>query len=159
MHLWATVNISHKIVIPERLSDHELVACVRKMNNIPYQPETIRCRNFKEYDVGTINNDLRNKDWKPVFNTSSPSHAWSHMKFLLKETLNKYINPQKFRTVKFSDKFRFRKLYRPKFLPSENVIAIILYRNFAKHFFRWRYLLNKSVLECFKVIGDQTERE
>ena len=29
-------NISHKTVIPTELSDHDLIACVRKVNNVKY---------------------------------------------------------------------------------------------------------------------------
>ena len=58
-----------------------------------------------------------------------------------------------FQTNTGSESYTVQNFYRPKYLPSKNVITNILYRNFAKHFSRWCYLLNKSVLECFKVIG------
>ena len=84
------LNISHNTVIQAGLSDHDLIGCVRKMNNVKYQPEIIRCRNYSHYNTETINNELRNKDWNPVFNTNSPTNAWSYMKELLKETIDKH---------------------------------------------------------------------
>ena len=55
-----------------------------------------------------------------------------------------YINPQYFRTVKFSDKYRVRKFYRLKFIQSITFIAIILHRNLMRHLPRWYYLLTKA---------------
>ena len=60
-------NISYKTVIPTRLSDHDLIARVRKINNVKYEPETIRCRDYKIYDVNVINNELLNINWDGVF--------------------------------------------------------------------------------------------
>ena len=44
-------NISYKTVIPTGLSDHDLIACVRKVNNVKYESETIRYRDYKNYDL------------------------------------------------------------------------------------------------------------
>jgi len=85
-----TSNISDKTVIPPGLSDHDLIACVRKMSNSKYQSQTIRCRDFKNYNVDDINNDFINKNWDPLYSTKSPIDDWAHMKSLLKENLNTY---------------------------------------------------------------------
>ena len=47
------------------LSDHDIIACVRKANNIKYEAETIKRRDFSQYNVD-INNELLNTDWKFV---------------------------------------------------------------------------------------------
>ena len=60
-------NISYKTVIPTRLSDHDLIACVRKINNVKYESETIRYRDYKIYDVNVINNEKKYKNWDGVF--------------------------------------------------------------------------------------------
>ena len=83
-------NISHSTVITAGFSDHDLIACVRKMNNIKYKPETIRCRNFKNYNVNQINNELLNKGWDFIYSTTSPNAALSYFISTLKETLNDY---------------------------------------------------------------------
>ena len=95
-------------------------------------------------DLDDDNNDNLSKRF--LYLTKKLSHFWNTL-------ISKNFGRLNFRTNAGSENFTVRNFYRPKFLPSENFIAIILYRNFAKHFSRWRYLLNKSVLECFKVIG------
>ena len=81
-------NISYSTVIPAGLSDHDLIGCVRKMNNVKYQPKIIHCRNYKNYNVDAINNDLLNKDFDSIYNMTSPVAALTHFKSILKETLN-----------------------------------------------------------------------
>ena len=88
IHANNSQNISHTAVIPSSLSDHDLTACVRKMNNIKYAPENIRCRDYRNYDVNQINNDLLNVNWEQVYNKTSSSEAWKVMETILKETLN-----------------------------------------------------------------------
>ena len=40
-------NISYKTVIPTGLRDYDLIACVRKVNNVKYESEIIRYRTIK----------------------------------------------------------------------------------------------------------------
>ena len=51
-------NISYKTVIPTGHSDHNLIACVRKVNSVKYESETIRCRGCKNYGINVINKEL-----------------------------------------------------------------------------------------------------
>ena len=60
------------------------------MHNIKYQPKTIRCRNYRNYDVDSINNDLLNKDWNPIYQTTSPNTALKYFMSIIQETLNQY---------------------------------------------------------------------
>ena len=60
------------------------------MNNVKYQPRTIKCRNYKNYDVDAINNDLLKKDWNRVYRTTSASKALNYFLSVLKETLDEY---------------------------------------------------------------------
>ena len=53
-------NISYKTVIPTGLSDHDLITCVRKVNNVKYESETIHYRDYKNYDVNVVNSELLN---------------------------------------------------------------------------------------------------
>ena len=79
-------NISYKTVIPTGLSDHDLIACVRKVNNVKYESETIRYRDYKNYDVNVINNELLNINWDGVYNSYSPNQSLNVMKPILKDT-------------------------------------------------------------------------
>jgi len=83
-------NISHTAVIPSGMSDHDLTACVRKMNNIKYEPQTIRCRDYRKYNINEINNVLENADWNQVYQKTSSGEAWNKMEIILKETLNAF---------------------------------------------------------------------
>ena len=83
-------NISYHAVIPYGLSDHDLTACVRKMNNIKYEPITIRCRDLKNYDEREINKDLLDAHWESIYNTDSPNKAWFAMHSILKGTIDRH---------------------------------------------------------------------
>ena len=83
-------NISYKTVIPTGLSDHDLIACVRKVNNVKYESETIRYRDYKNYDVNVINNELLNINWDGVYNSNSPNQSLNVMKSILKDTIDRH---------------------------------------------------------------------
>ena len=63
---------------------------MRKLNHHKSQWRSIKCRNYKHYDVNTINKELLNKEWFPVYNTSCPLKAWSIMNSFLTETQNNH---------------------------------------------------------------------
>ena len=84
------LNISSTVNIAASLSDHNLIGCIRKMNSFRYQPEVITCRDFKNYDVNAINSELLNADWNNVCNRQSVSTAFSRLKEILLNTLNRY---------------------------------------------------------------------
>ena len=79
-------NISYKTVIPTELGDHDLITCVRKVNNVKYESETISYRDYKNYDVNVINTELFNINWDGVYNSNSPNHSLNVMKSILKDT-------------------------------------------------------------------------
>ena len=76
-------NISYKTVIPTGLSDHEV-------NNVKYESETIRYRDYKNYDVNVINNELLNINWDGVCNGNYPNQSLNVMKFILKDTVDRH---------------------------------------------------------------------
>ena len=84
------LNISSTVNIAASLSDHNLIGCIRKMNTFRYQPEVITCRYFKNYDVSAINSELLNADWNNVYNSQSINTAFSRLKEILLNTLNRY---------------------------------------------------------------------
>ena len=59
-------NISRTTVIVGGLSDHNLIACTRKMNNIKHQPSIITFRDFSDYIIDTVNNELLASSWDSV---------------------------------------------------------------------------------------------
>ena len=85
------LNISSTVNITASLSDHNLIGCIRKMNSFRYQPEVITCCDFKNYDVNAINSELLNANWNNVYNSQSVKAAFSRLKEILLNTLNRYI--------------------------------------------------------------------
>ena len=83
-------TITNSETINASLSDHDIIACVRKANNIKYEAETIKCRDFSRYNVDIINNELLNAEWKSVYDSNCPVHALKNLMSILVETLNRH---------------------------------------------------------------------
>ena len=83
-------TITNSETINASLSDHDIIACVRKANNTKYEAETIKCRDFSQYNVDIINNELLNADWKFVYDSNCPVHALKNLMSILVETLNRH---------------------------------------------------------------------
>ena len=81
-------TITNSETINASLSDHDIIACVRKANNIKYEAETIKCRDFSQYNVDIINNELLNANWKSIYDSNFPVHALKNLMPILVETLN-----------------------------------------------------------------------
>jgi len=42
------------------ISDHEMIACVRKLNNPKHDPKVIKCCDYKNYDPEKLKSDFEN---------------------------------------------------------------------------------------------------
>lgn len=67
-----------------------MIGCVRKLHNHKFQPRTITCRNYANYDPISFCNDLRSNSFTPVFKSSCVNEAWSFFKAILKECIDKH---------------------------------------------------------------------
>ena len=83
-------HINRPEVINCSWSDHDIIACCRKLNHIKFEPETIKCRDYSKYNVDTINNELLNIDWSAVYNSACPIDSLHKLSSILKETLDKH---------------------------------------------------------------------
>ena len=83
-------NVYGVNVIPAGLSDHDMIGCVRKLHNHKYQPRTITCRNYANYDPVSFRNDLQCSNFEPVLNSSCVNEAWNFLKSVLKECIDKH---------------------------------------------------------------------
>ena len=83
-------NVYSVKVIPAGLSDHDLIGCVRKIHNFKYQPKLITCRNYAKYDPVAFCNELKNRDFGSVLTSSCVNDAWSHLKSILKQCMDKH---------------------------------------------------------------------
>lgn len=57
-------NINSVKVIPAGLSDHELIGCVRKLNNVEFHPQIITCQNFANYDPKLFCGELNSTNFE-----------------------------------------------------------------------------------------------
>ena len=63
-------NITNKGVFPKSIADHDMIACSRKINNICYNPKTIKCRNYTNYSPEELKSDVAKIDWSPVYDAT-----------------------------------------------------------------------------------------
>jgi len=77
-------------VINASLSDHDIIACIRKFHNIKYEAEIITCRDCSKYNVNDINNDLLRANWDPIYTSTCPVYAFNIIKTILTDTLNRH---------------------------------------------------------------------
>ena len=82
--------ISKSGVISLSFSDHEMVGCTRKMNNLKFEQKTIYCRDYRNYDPIKMNDDLRKVNWEPIYLMTNVNDAWSFLKILLSNTFDKH---------------------------------------------------------------------
>ena len=77
-------------VISAGLSDHELICCSRKVNNVKIHPRIITCRNFTNYDQKLFCEELESMNFNQVFASSCVNTAWSILKNILQQCIDKH---------------------------------------------------------------------
>ena len=82
-------NVINVNSIISSLSDHNVIKCVRKLNNIKFNPRTIKCRDYKNYDQTTVSGELSVVNWDIVYNTPDLDMAWYNLQQILSETINR----------------------------------------------------------------------
>ena len=58
------------------------------MNNIKHQPSIITFRDFSDYNIDTVNNELLASSWDSVYSSSSPEVAYNNLTSILLNVLN-----------------------------------------------------------------------
>ena len=81
-------NIADNELIAAGLSDHNLIACIRKMNNIKFKSTIITFRDYSYYDVNDVNNILLSSNWDTVYNALTPDQAFNNLKSMLLNVLD-----------------------------------------------------------------------
>ena len=82
--------IKDTTVVPFGIADHELIGCVRKINHIKFQTETIKCRDYKSYDPVELRNHLASIDWNIVFECTDVNRAWVIFGDILSTAFDKF---------------------------------------------------------------------
>ena len=83
-------TIAHSTVVQSSISDHDLVACIRKLNHQKFSPKTIKCRNYKSYDPQMMNLDFDHVNWLPVVTAPDVNTALNIFNFIVKDIFDKH---------------------------------------------------------------------
>ena len=81
-------NISSSHVIPISFSDHDLIACIRKLNSQKYSPKHRNCKNFKHYTKERFCELMSGCNWNLIFDSINVNDAWNNMKDIIKSCLD-----------------------------------------------------------------------
>ena len=73
-------NITNKGVFPNSIADCDMIACPRKINNICYNPKTIKCRNYTNYSPEEPKSGVAKIDWSPVYDATDVDLAVQYFK-------------------------------------------------------------------------------
>ena len=63
-------NITKKGVFPNSIADQDMITCSRKINNIWYNPKTIKCRNYTNYSPEEPKLVVAKIDCSPVYDAT-----------------------------------------------------------------------------------------
>ena len=85
-------NITNKGVFPNSIADHDMIAYSRKINNICYNPKTIKCRNYTNYSPEELKSDVAKIDWSPVYDATDVDLAVQYFTSSL-QLVSKHMQP------------------------------------------------------------------
>ena len=68
-------SISYVIVDSISIGDHELIGCVRKMQNIKYESKTVRSRDYKNYVPEDLIAETRHTEWDVLYQCNDVNTA------------------------------------------------------------------------------------
>ena len=83
-------NVINANSIISSLSDHNIIKCVRKLNNIKFNRRMIKCRDYKSYNQTTVSAEPSVLTWDIVYNIPDPDMTWSNLQQVLSETINRH---------------------------------------------------------------------
>lgn len=83
-------TIANSTVIQSSISDHDLIACMRKLNHKKFSPKTIKCRNYKSYNPQLMNLDFDCVSWIPVLTAPDVNTALNIFNFIVKDIFDKH---------------------------------------------------------------------
>ena len=73
------------------ISNHYLISCVYKMNNIKFNGRTIRCRDYRNYSPEQLQKDIRESNLNQVENIKSANDASLFFKSTLINIFQKHV--------------------------------------------------------------------
>ena len=109
----APQNVTAMAINNYSFSDHNLVGIYRKANTKWFQSKTITVRDYKNYNIETLKQDLRNIPWEICFKERSFNRAYESFKSLLISIINKHC-PLKQVKIRGKDNLWFTKEIKRK---------------------------------------------
>ena len=67
-----------------------MLGAVRKINNAKLPTRTVNCRNYENYDIKLLVNELSLIDWMPVYNATNVNVALKYFNHKLKNLFDKH---------------------------------------------------------------------
>ena len=83
-------HVRYTKVIPLSLSDHDCVACVRKLNHSKEQFRKIECSDYSKYDYKELARDVENYDWSSIYAITNINTACDFMKQALSSIIDRH---------------------------------------------------------------------
>lgn len=83
-------TIADSTVIQSSISDHDLVACRRKLNHQKFSPKTIKCRDYKSYDPYAMNLEFDSVNWLPVLTAPDVNIALNIFNVIVKGIFDRH---------------------------------------------------------------------
>ncbi|XP_057305372.1 uncharacterized protein LOC130642299 [Hydractinia symbiolongicarpus] len=83
-------NLMEIKIASTALSDHYAIGCKRKLNNIKQQYETIKCRDYSNYNSGELSRDLSNENWDSVYAERNPNNARDTLRDIVSRNFKKH---------------------------------------------------------------------
>lgn len=83
-------NVAAVITVPLSLSDHDMIGCVRKLNNIKTKPRTIKCRNYSSYNPENLKRELTENLFEPLYQMNDVNNAWLFLRDVLTHSFNRH---------------------------------------------------------------------
>jgi len=86
----ASSNLTKSQVVTSSMSDHDMIMCKRKINNIKFSAKTVHCRDYSHYDANTVRNELSHEQWDNIYDTDDPSLAWQNLRAKLTDVIDRH---------------------------------------------------------------------
>ena len=83
-------NILQSFVCKSGLRDHDIIGVIRKLNCTKYAPRKLFARNYKQYSVSSLKNELRGQNWDSVTRNNDFNTTWNGFKTITANTTNKH---------------------------------------------------------------------
>jgi len=94
-----TANLTNISCFPLSFSDHDMIGCSRKINQLKYSHRIIECRDYRAYDPIVMCDELKNINWSPIEEATDVNTAVDYLNTKLTDIYDRHA-PKVQKTVK-----------------------------------------------------------